>query len=55
MGIAKKYELPFIQEVVASAEVIHQRYQEVRMLIDIGGEDARNIFFDEQYRRVILS
>ncbi|MBU1662477.1 MAG: CoA activase, partial [Chloroflexi bacterium] len=50
MGIAEKYELPFIQEVVASAEVIHQRYQEVRTLIDIGGEDAKIIFFDEQYR-----
>ena len=50
MGVAEKYELPFIQEVVASAEVIHQRYPEVRTLIDIGGEDAKIIFFDEQYR-----
>ena len=50
MGVAEKYELPFIQEVVASAEVIHQRYPEVRTLIDIGGEDAKIIFFDEQNR-----
>ena len=50
MGIAEKYELPFIQEVIASAEVVHQRHPEVRTLIDIGGEDAKIIFFDEQYR-----
>ncbi|MBI9043501.1 MAG: hypothetical protein JEZ06_03395 [Anaerolineaceae bacterium] len=50
MGLAETYDLPFIQEVVASAEVIHQRYPEVRTLIDIGGEDAKIIYFDEQYR-----
>ncbi len=50
LGIAETYQLPFIQEVVASAEVIHQRYPHVRTLIDIGGEDAKIIFFDEQYR-----
>lgn len=50
LGIAETYSLPFIQEVVASAEVIHQRYPQVRTLIDIGGEDAKIIFFDEQYR-----
>ncbi len=50
MGIAEKYELPFIQEVIASAEVVHQRHPQVRTLIDIGGEDAKIIFFDEQYR-----
>ena len=50
LGVAEKYSLPFIQEVVASAEVVHQRYPQVRTLIDIGGEDAKIIFFDEQYR-----
>jgi predicted CoA-substrate-specific enzyme activase len=50
MGIAEKFNLPFIQEVVASAEVVRQRYPEVRTLIDIGGEDAKIIFFDEDYR-----
>lgn len=50
MGIAEKYDLPFIQEVVASAEVVHQRYPDVKTLIDIGGEDAKIIFFDEQAR-----
>ncbi len=50
MGVAEKYDLPFIQEVVASAEVIRQRHPQVRTLVDIGGEDAKIIFFDEQYR-----
>jgi len=50
MGVSETFDLPFIQEVVASAEVIHQRYPQVRTLIDIGGEDAKIIFFDEQYR-----
>lgn len=45
MGISEKYALPFIQEVVASAEVVKQFYPEVKTLIDIGGEDAKMIFF----------
>ena len=49
MGVAEKYDLPFIQEVVASAEVVHQRHPHVRTLIDIGGEDAKIIFFDGQH------
>ena len=50
LGIGETCTLPFIQEVVASAEVVHQRYPEVNTLIDIGGEDAKMIFFDEQSR-----
>ena len=50
LGIAEKYDLPFIQEVISSAEVVHQRYPQVKTLIDIGGEDAKVIFFDEQNR-----
>jgi len=45
LGIGEKFGLPFIQEVVASAEVVKQRYPEVKTLIDIGGEDAKMIFF----------
>ncbi len=50
MGIAEKFNLPFIQEVVASAEVVRRHYPQVRTLIDIGGEDAKIIFFDEDYK-----
>ncbi len=47
MGVGEKYGLPFIQEVVASAEVVKQLYPQVKTLIDVGGEDAKIIFFDE--------
>jgi len=45
LGICEKLDLPFIQEVVASAEVVSQLYPDVKTLIDIGGEDAKMIFF----------
>ena len=48
LGVTEKYDLPFIQEVVASAEVVRQLYPDVRTLIDIGGEDAKMIFFDRE-------
>ena len=47
MGLSEKFELPFVQEVIASAEVVHQLYQQVNTLIDIGGEDAKIIFFHQ--------
>jgi len=45
LGVSEKFDIPFIQEVVASAEVVRQLYPEVKTLIDIGGEDAKMIFF----------
>jgi predicted CoA-substrate-specific enzyme activase len=45
MGVSERYAIPFIQEVIASAEVIRQLYPRVRTLVDIGGEDAKVIFF----------
>jgi predicted CoA-substrate-specific enzyme activase len=50
MGISEKFDLPFIQEVVASAEVVSQRYPQVKTLVDIGGEDAKMIFFQPDGR-----
>ncbi len=50
MGLGERYELPFVQEVVASDEVVRQLYPEVRTLVDIGGEDAKIIFFDGEGR-----
>lgn len=45
MGVCERFELPFIQEVIASAEAVRQLYPQVSTLIDIGGEDAKMIFF----------
>jgi len=50
MGISEKFDLPFIQEVVASAEYVRQLHPEVKTLIDIGGEDAKMIFFKTEGR-----
>ena len=48
MGVCERFELPFIQEVIASAEVVRQLYPQVKTLIDIGGEDAKMIFFKDE-------
>ncbi|MDY7080051.1 MAG: acyl-CoA dehydratase activase [Chloroflexota bacterium] len=50
LGISEKFNIPFIQEVIASAEVVRQLYPEVKTLIDIGGEDAKMIFFNDDQR-----
>ncbi len=45
MGIAERTGIPFIQEVVASVEVVEKVYPETQTLIDLGGEDAKMVFF----------
>mgnify|MGYP000669291869 CR=1 FL=1 len=50
MGVAEKAELPFVQEVVASGEVVKQYLPEVRTFVDLGGEDAKIIFFDDNLK-----
>ena len=48
MGVCERFAMPFIQEVIASAEVVRQLYPQVNTLVDIGGEDAKIIFFRER-------
>jgi predicted CoA-substrate-specific enzyme activase len=45
IGVSEKAGIPFVQEVVASSEVIKKLYPHVKTLIDIGGEDSKMIFF----------
>lgn len=47
MGIAERTGIPFVQEVVASIEVIHKEFPETHTMIDLGGEDAKMVFFEE--------
>ncbi|MCL2132186.1 MAG: acyl-CoA dehydratase activase, partial [Lentimicrobiaceae bacterium] len=47
MGYAEKIGAKFVQEVIASAEYIHQKYPDVKTFIDIGGEDSKMIFFEQ--------
>lgn len=46
MGLAERLQLPFIQELVASAEFVSEGHGEVKTLIDMGGEDTKMIFFE---------
>lgn len=45
MGIAEACGLPFVQEVVAATQYIRRCHSSVATLIDIGGEDAKVVFF----------
>ena len=47
MGIAERTGIPFVQEIVASIEVINKIYPETHTMIDLGGEDAKIVFFNE--------
>lgn len=46
MGVAEKCGLPFVQEVVAATKAIAHKGLNVSTLIDIGGEDAKVVFFN---------
>lgn len=48
MGIAERFLLPFEQEVVAATHLVRAVYPEIKTLIDIGGEDAKMVFFPEE-------
>ena len=45
MGIAERSGVQFVQEVVASCEVISTHFPEANAFVDIGGEDSKMIFF----------
>ena len=50
MGAAEAFQLPFVQEVIASARFIEKRFPETGTFIEIGGEDSKIIFFDDHFR-----
>lgn len=45
MGLATRCGLEFTQEVVATCKVVSTFYPQASSLVDIGGEDAKMIFF----------
>jgi len=47
MGVSERYNLPFVQEVVAEAECVKQLYPPCKTIIDMGGEDAKMVFLKE--------
>ena len=47
MGVSEQCGLPFVQEVVAAANAIRKNDPPAASLIDIGGEDAKVVFFKD--------
>ncbi len=47
MGIGERIGIEFVQEVVAAVEVVNKVYPDTHTLIDLGGEDAKMVFFKE--------
>lgn len=47
MGIGERADITFVQEVVAAVEVVNNLYKDTHTLIDLGGEDAKMVFFAE--------
>lgn len=46
LGMAKAAGLPFVQEVFATGEVVRALEPDTSVVIELGGEDAKVIFFD---------
>ncbi len=46
MATAEQLGVEFVQEVVAASVLAKNRYPEAKALIDIGGEDAKVVFFN---------
>lgn len=44
MGIAESNQIPFVQEVVATGDVVRRHFTRVSTIIDIGGEDSKVMF-----------
>ena len=45
MNLCKALHIPFVQEVVSVAEAIEDRYPQTDVAIELGGEDAKIIYF----------
>ncbi len=45
MGISEQLGIPFVQEVVAATRAVQEYHPDVHTVIDIGGEDAKAVFF----------
>lgn len=46
LGLANAAQLPFVQEVFATAEAVRLNEPDTSCVIELGGEDAKIIFFD---------
>lgn len=47
LGLAETFRIPFVQEVVAATRYVRRYYPGLSSMIDIGGEDAKVVFWGE--------
>ena len=47
MGIAERFAVPFVQEVIAAVQYVRQREHGIATIIDIGGEDAKIVYLHD--------
>lgn len=47
LGVAKAAGIPFVQEVFATGELVRKMVPDADAVIELGGEDAKILFFDE--------
>ena len=45
LGVAKAADIPFVQEVYATARAVNKYIPQADAVIELGGEDAKIIFF----------
>ena len=50
MGLSERLHVPFVQEVVAAADLVQALYPDAQAICDIGGEDSKLVLFDERGR-----
>ncbi len=48
LGVAKSADIPFVQEVFATGELVRKALPDTDVVIELGGEDAKIIFFDKK-------
>ena len=55
MATAEQLGVEFAQEVVAASVLSRNLYPQAKALIDIGGEDAKVVFFDEKHMELRMN
>lgn len=48
LGVAKAASIPFVQEVFATGELVRKIEPDTDVVIELGGEDAKILFFDHR-------
>ncbi len=46
LGVSKSTGIPFVQEVYATGELIRRNFNDASAVVELGGEDAKILFFD---------